>query len=34
VLIGLVLVQSITAVITTRLINPLGFRPALQRRMS
>lgn len=34
VLIGLVLVQSITAVITTRLINPLGFRPALQRRTS
>ena len=32
VLIGLVLVQSITAVITTRLINPLEFRPGIIRR--
>ena len=32
VLIGLVLVQSITAVITTRLINPLDYRPGIVRR--
>lgn len=34
VLLGLVLVQAITAVITTRLINPLDHRPQILRRSS
>lgn len=34
VLVGLALVQAITAVITTRLINPLDYRPQIIRRPS